>query len=48
MILADFNFSISHIKKPPAVHLNTSKALMPLQSKEKLIKILLAFIILIF
>ena len=35
MFLADFNFSISHLKKHPAVQLNTSKALMSWQSKRK-------------
>ena len=30
MLLADFNFSISHLKKQPAAHLNTSKALTSL------------------
>ena len=40
MFLADFNFSISHLKKHPAVHLNTSKALHAHKKGEKSLLVL--------
>ena len=35
VFLANFIFVVSHLKIIPAVHLNTSKVLMSLQSKRK-------------
>ena len=48
MFLANFISVASHLEIHPAVHLNTSKALIPLQSKRKFVKSLLAFVFLIF
>ena len=43
MFLANFIFVVSHLKAHPAVYLNTSKALTFCSQKDKFIKSLLAF-----
>ena len=48
MFLANFIFVVSYLKIYPAIHLNTSKGLTSLHSKEKFIKSLLAFVSLMF
>ena len=46
MILANFDFVVSHLKIHPAFHLNTLKVLrVHCSQKEKSIKSLLAFVI---
>ena len=48
MFLANFIFVALHLKLHPAVHLNTLKLWCHCSRKEKFIKSLLAFVILIF
>ena len=47
MFLANFIFVVSLLKTDPAVHLNTSKVLTSFYKKDKFIRSLLAFAILI-
>ena len=48
MFSTNFFFVVSHSKIHSGVHLNTSKALTCSSQKEKFVKILLAFVILMF
>ena len=48
MFLTNFIFVVSHLKAHPAVHLNTSKAQRHCSQKERFMKRLLAFVILMF